>query len=200
MNLTPSADVPNSIFTMINNLMSHSREMMGASDASLGNVNPDNTSAIIAVQNATAMPLEMKKRAYQQMMEKVVRSMLDIISVSYGEREILITDELGNERIEIFNWGSTREILLKLSVDIGDANYWDPNTQATMLERLLQAKMITDPVMFVDHMPDGLLKDKDRLLAEMKEARKNAVQQMPGGDAALAAGAAAGGLPLPEMP
>ncbi|MBP1556972.1 MAG: hypothetical protein J6A76_03560, partial [Oscillospiraceae bacterium] len=71
VNLTPSADVPNSIFTMINNLMSHSREMMGASDASLGNVNPDNTSAIIAVQNATAMPLEMKKRAYQQMIEKV---------------------------------------------------------------------------------------------------------------------------------
>lgn len=200
MNLTPSADVPNSIFTMINNLMSHSREMMGASDASLGNVNPDNTSAIIAVQNATAMPLEMKKRAYQQMIEKVVRSMLDIISVSYGEREILITDELGNERIELFDWGSLKDVLLKLSVDIGDANYWDPNTQATMLERLLQAQVITDPVMFVDHMPDGLLKDKDRLLAELKEARQNAMQQMPGGDAALAAGAAAGGLPLPEMP
>ena len=134
------------------------------------------------------------------MIEKVVRSMLDIISVSYGEREILIPDELGNERIELFDWGSLKAVLLKLSVDIGDANYWDPNTQATMLERLLQAQVITDPVMFVDHMPDGLLKDKDRLLAELKEMKQNAMQQMPGGDAALAAGAAAGGLPLPEMP
>ena len=200
MALTPSADVPSSVFTMIDSLMTNSREMMGASDASLGNINPDNTSAIIAVQNATAMPLEMKKRGYQQMLEKVVRSMLDIITVHYGVRDVLVTDELGNEQMVSFDWGTLREQIYKLSVDVGDANYWDPNSQASMLERLLNAGIITDPVMFLDHIPDGLLKDKERLKAELKEVQKNAMSQMPSGNAGMAAGGALGGIPMPQMP
>ena len=200
IDLTPATDLPNSVFTMIDSLMSNSREMMGASDASLGNVNPDNTSAIIAVQNATAMPLEMKKRGYQQMVEKDIRSSLDIMTVHYGVRDVLVTDELGNESVVSFDFASLKDVLVKLSVDVGDANYWDPNTQASMIERLWTAGVITDPVMLLDHMPDGLLKDKERLLAELKEAQKNAMSQMPVGDAALAAGGEAGSLPMPQMP
>jgi hypothetical protein len=69
-----------------------------------------------------------------------------------------------------------------------------------MLERLLGAGIITDPVMFLDHMPEGLLVDKQRLIAELKEAQSNAMSQMPIGDAAMAAGGAAGGIPMPQMP
>ena len=182
--LTPSADIPNSVFTMANSLLSQSREMMGASDASLGNINPDNTSAIIAVQNATAMPLELKKREYQRLIEKVVRSMLDIISTDYGTRSVLVSDELGNEQEVLFNWESLKTVLYKLSCDIGDINYWDPKSQAQMLENLWGAGMfkdangIPDAVMFLEHMPDGLLKDKERLIAELKEAKNNAMSVM----------------------
>lgn len=178
--LSASADIPGSIFTMANNLLTQSREMMGASDASLGNINPDNTSAIIAVQQATAMPLELKKRQFGQMIEKVVRSMLDIITVTYGWREILVTDDVGNETLALFDWGSLRDELFKLSVDIGDTNYWDPNTQATMLERLLQSGIISEPLLFLEHMPDGLLKDKDRLIAQLRQAQTQ-IPAMPQG-------------------
>lgn len=204
--LTPSADIPNSVFTMANSLLSQSREMMGASDASLGNINPDNTSAIIAVQNATAMPLELKKREYQRLIEKVVRSMLDIISTDYGVRTILVSDELGNEQEVLFNWESLKSVLYKLSCDIGDINYWDPKSQAQMLENLWGAGMfndangIPDAVMFLEHMPDGLLKDKERLIAELKEAKNNAMPVMQNPMPVSAEGAGAGDIPLPAMP
>lgn len=198
--LTPSADIPASIPATIRDLLSHSREMMGASDASLGNINPDNTSAIIAVQNATAMPLELKKREYQRMMEKVIRSMLDIISASYGMREICVADELGNERLETFDFSSLKGMLFKLSCDIGDVNRWDPRAQAAMLEKMLERGVIADPVLFLDHMPDGILKDKERLIAELKEERGNAMPVMQNTGPAYAAGAIGGNLPLPQMP
>lgn len=203
---TPSSDIPSGVFTLINNLMSHSREMMGASDASLGNIDPDNTSAIIAVQNATAMPLELKSRAYKQFIEKTVRSSLDIVGCDYGVRKILVSDELGNERFETVNWESLKTVLYKLSCDIGDINYWDPKSQAQMLENLWGAGMfkdangIPDAVMFLEHMPDGLLKDKERLIAELKEAKNNAMSVMQNPNAIGAAGAGAGGLPMPAMP
>lgn len=43
------------------------KELMGASDAALGNIKPDNTSAIIAVQKATAVPLELVRQSYYQL-------------------------------------------------------------------------------------------------------------------------------------
>ena len=203
--LTPSADIPNSIFTMANSLLSQSKEMMGASDASLGNINPDNTSAIIAVQNATAMPLELKKREYQRFIEKTVRSMLDIISTDYGVRDILVSDDLGNEQIVSFDWSGLKDVLYKLSCDIGDINYWDPKSQATMLENLWGAGMFNnaagmpDAVLFLEHMPDGLLKDKERLIAELKGARNNGMPVMQNPNAIDAQGIGAGNIPLPAM-
>ena len=58
----------------------------------LGNVRPDNTSAIIAVQQAAAVPLELQKRAFYQFVEDYVRVMIEIMSVDYGTR-IVNVDE-----------------------------------------------------------------------------------------------------------
>ena len=52
--------------------ISVTRDLMGASDAALGNVSPNNTSAIIAVQNATAIPLELVKQEYYSFTERFV--------------------------------------------------------------------------------------------------------------------------------
>ena len=203
---TPQSDIPAGVFTMINNLMTHSREMMGASDASLGNVDPDNTSAIIAVQNATAMPLEMKKRSYQQFMEKTIRSMLDVISTDYGTRQILVTDKMGNERLETYDFNSLKNVLYKLSCDIGDINYWDPKSQATMLENLWREGLFTDvngipnKTLFLEHMPDGLLKDKERLIAKLKGGDGNGMPGVQNPNAIDPQGIGAGTVPMPAMP
>ncbi|MFQ7004766.1 MAG: hypothetical protein ACLRRT_14530 [Ruthenibacterium lactatiformans] len=45
-------------------MIEYTRDTMGASDAALGNVTPDNTSAIIAVQKATSMPLELQRQDF----------------------------------------------------------------------------------------------------------------------------------------
>lgn len=84
------ADVSEQVSEVIEKIVSMTRDFMGASDAALGNVKPDNTSAIIAVQQASAIPVELNRRGFYDFVEQYVRIMIDIMRANYGEREVYI--------------------------------------------------------------------------------------------------------------
>ena len=52
MQLFKADDMSDSLMELVEKTISYTKEFMGASDNSLGNVSPDNTSAILAVQRA----------------------------------------------------------------------------------------------------------------------------------------------------
>lgn len=195
------ADIPASVFTMIQNLAADTRDAMGASDAALGNVNPDNTSAIIAVQQATAVPLELKKRGFEDFCESIIRSMLDIIIADYGERDIVVADELGNEQMVRFNFEMLADKVVKLKIDVGGVAYWTPDLQAKQMENLLTGGIIKKRSQFIENLPDGILANKQKLLAEIKreEEQENAMQQMQSGNAGFAQGGGNPDMALPQM-
>lgn len=80
------------VMQTIDSIISMTRDFMGASDAALGNVRPDNTSAIIAVQQATGIPLELQRRAFFDFVEKYVRIMVDMMRAYYGIRTVTVSD------------------------------------------------------------------------------------------------------------
>lgn len=201
MVISGSADIPASTIPMIKAMMTDTKDMMGASDAALGNVNPDNTSAIIAVQQATAVPLELKKRAFQQFIEDIVRSMLDIITEDYGERSIVVSDALGNESLEWFDFNALKDKVLRLKIDVGGTSYWTPELQARQVENLWNSKIIKSRRQFIENLPDGVLENKAKLLAEIKQEEEtvNAMQQMQGGNAGITPGTELFGDAMPAL-
>lgn len=203
--VSAAADIPQSTIPMIDSMMSNTRDMMGASDAALGNISPDNTSAIIAVQQATAVPLELKKRSFGQFVESIVRSMLDIIVTDYGVREIAVADAMGNRSAEVFDFSSLRESVVKLKIDIGSTPYWTPETQAKQMENLWHEQIIRKRSQLLENMPDGLLPNKAKLLAEIRVEEEqeaviqNAMRQMSSGVPPDAAGGGQGAVPVPAV-
>lgn len=83
-------DMSNQVLEMIDKVIAYTRDTMGASDAVLGNVKPDNTSAIIAVQKATSMPLELQRQDFYTFVEDSVRVWLDMMAQNYGVRPVRI--------------------------------------------------------------------------------------------------------------
>lgn len=81
-------DMSSQVLQMIDTIINYTRETMGVSDAALGNVKPDNTSAIVATQKATSMPLELQKQAFYSFVEDSVRIWLDMMAVNYGVRMV----------------------------------------------------------------------------------------------------------------
>lgn len=79
-------DMSSQVLVMIDKVIAYTRDTMGASDAALGNVSPDNTSAIIAAQKATSMPLELQRQDFYTFVEDSVRVWMDMMAQNYGVR------------------------------------------------------------------------------------------------------------------
>lgn len=173
---TKAVDFSNQIMPFLEQVMSNTKELMGASDTALGDVNPDNTSAIIAVSEASAMPLEIQKLGFHDFVEDCMRIILDIMACYYGTREVLI-DVDGQPTYESFAFDQLHGINYKLNVDVGTAAYWSELTQQQTLDNLFTAKIISDPIDYLEAIPAKNLKGKDVLIQKLKAERERQMQQ-----------------------
>ena len=83
------------VMTLLEQMKRDTLELMGASDTALGNVKPENTSAIVPVQQATIAPLELVKMEFYRFVEDCVRIFVDLMRVHYGVRTVCLTDDAG---------------------------------------------------------------------------------------------------------
>lgn len=162
------ADMSPQVMELIERLSQKTLEFMGSSDAALGTVVPENTSAIIATQKATAMPLELQRMDFYNFVEDCMRVILDIIRACYGVREVALEEE-GNTVISEFDLGAVEQTELALKVDIGAAAYWSEVMQLQTLDNLFEKGIIPDAVSYLESVPDSYVRGKSRLIEKLKQ-------------------------------
>jgi hypothetical protein len=176
-----------SISNVIGEVISYTRDFMGTNDASAGNVRPDNASAIIALQNADTVPLELTRQAYNAFIEDIVRNIVDMMHANYGTRliEMQYTDEMGKlKEIEgEFNFDDLDDANLRISVDIGAASMWSEITQMDSINAIFTSGIMDDLnrfKLYLDVVPDKYLNAKAKMLAwiDDQEAALNAAPQV----------------------
>lgn len=166
---TVTADMSSQVLQMIDNVISYTRDTMGASDAALGNVKPDNTSAIIATQKASAMPLELQRMSFYQFVEDYIRIFLEMMVENYGPREVVCPDQAGNPVKLVFDFGRLKNLCLKLNIDIGASTYWSELMQVQTTDNLFSKGIITDAVTYLEAIPSGYIKNKAEIVKKLKE-------------------------------
>ncbi len=184
------ADMSNQVLVLIDKVIQNTLEFMGASDAALGNINPQNTSAIIATQKASAMPLELQKLEYRRFTEEYIKTLVDMMSVDYGLREVQ-SDEDG--MVEFFDFGSEDSAELSMKIDIGSAAYWSELMQVQTLDNLFAKGVITDAVTYLEGIPEQYLKNKSKIIAKLR----NDMESLPV-QAALPPELPADAMPMPQ--
>lgn len=169
-----TADLSAQLLDLVDRTINYTKEFLGASDAALGNVKPDNTSAIIAVQKANAVPLELQRLAYYQFCEDYVRVMIDMMRADYGIRSVIAdTDGSGIKRPVTLDFGAINADALELNIDIGSSAYWSELTQIQTLDSLFGKGVISDAVTYLDAMPDKYVPGKQKIIEQLK-ARQQA--------------------------
>lgn len=180
-----SMPLPTDATALTQNLLDTVKNVAGANDAALGNIkNPDNTSAIVAVQQATAAPLSLSKLAYYQFVEDYTRIIIDMMHAYYGIREVKITDQQPNAMGEIeqvtrtglYDFSQLPVDALDLNINIGAASYWAETLQTATLDNLMNAQIIPNPVEYLERVPEGMVRDKPGLIDAVKRAQEKAAQ------------------------
>jgi hypothetical protein len=173
-----------SISNVIGEVITYTRDFMGTNDASSGNVRPDNALAIIALQNADTVPLELTRQAYNGFIEDIVRIIVDMMHAYYGTRyvEHSVRDEMTGEMIDEqipFNFDELSGENLRINVDIGAASMWSEITQMDALNSLFTSGIMDDPRKFrlyIEIVPDKYVPGKAKLLqwCDEMDAQMNA--------------------------
>ncbi len=187
-----SPDFSSQVMQLIDSTVNYTKDTMGASDAALGNVRPENTSAIIAVQQATAVPLEIQRLAYYDWIEDIVREIIDVMANNYGKRTVKVTEQEAEglglvEKVVDPMTGQVAEQLstslevdfeglkyvnYNLDVSIGQSTYWNETTQIQTMDNLFSKGIITDPVVYLEGIPDKYVPNKAKIIEDLKKAQQ----------------------------
>ena len=213
-NLQP-AEMSNQIFTLIDKAMAYTKECLGATDAQMGNVKPDNTSALMVLQTNAEVPLENIRSGVYEWIEDIGGILLDFMGTYYGTRPVVVDQEFkefitgpdGTPQIDPqtgqmmtqnivrkvlkeFDFSQFKHLWLNLRVDVGATTYFSEIAMTQTLDNL-RADGTLDVIQYLERIPEKLIPKKQELIDELKG------RIAEGKQANAAAGAA---LPQPGSP
>lgn len=149
------------IASLINNTLTQS----GINSAVLGDVRPDNTSAIIAVREAAIMPLQVVQNRFYVFCEDIARIWAEFWITQYGKRALKIEDERGVWYLP-FDGDRYRDVLLSVRVDVGASSLWSETRSVETLDNLFDRQII-DAVQYLSRLPKGTVPNLGGLLREL---------------------------------
>lgn len=156
--------------------MNMTRELMGATDAALGNVDATNTSAIIALQESSAMPLEIQRRALYKAVEDLGMIWLDYIMHYYDRHRMMMWREEGILRGSMLDVALYSDVIFSCSVNAGMTGYWSEVASLNTLENLLKNGHITLE-QYLERLPEGYIISKEALIEDCRRAREEALNE-----------------------
>ena len=209
-NLQP-ADMSNQILTVIDRAISYTKDCMGATDAQLGNVKPDNTSVLMVLQSNAEVPLENIRAGLHEWVEDIGAILLDMMGTYYGKRPIVkdrMMDEpvigtdgnpaidpntgmmqmqsVSRRVVEDFDFAQFKHLWFNIRADVGATSYYSEIAMTQTLDNLRSAGVL-DVIQYLERVPDKLIPKKGELIDELKKAA-NQPKQTAGAEMPLQGG------------
>ena len=188
LNTTQPAQMSTDVDKLQNDLISITRELAGAGDIATGEVNPESASgkAILAVQNASRMPMNEQLETLKDSIDQLAKVWLDMWK-TYAENGLQIEYETKDELT-----GQTSTQLVKVSaeildklqadvkVDITPKSPYDKYAQEVSIENMLKAgyfnaEKLSELEVYVDLLDDDSSMPKQKMEEAIKHIK--AVQE-----------------------
>ncbi len=148
-------------------LCSSTLSSSGANDAALGNLKPDNATAIIQMRKAALQPMQIQMNRFYDFIEDVARIWADFWMHYYGTRKLKVTSN-GETQYLTFNAERYKNLLITARIDVGSTTMYDEPVIVSTLDALLSAQII-NPLQYLERMPKGMIPDVSGLIDDLKE-------------------------------
>ena len=168
-------------FNMFERTISLTKELMGANDGALGNINPENASgkAILAVMEQSAVPLDGVKRRFYNYIEDNALIWADMWRVYHSNDEKIVTvKEDGEEELQTYSIDAEawNKLMLNVKVEVGPSSRWSELVMTQILDNLLGQQMI-DLEFYVNAMPTSSGFPKSQMLRYLEQLKERQAQQ-----------------------
>ena len=161
---------------LINLSVKYSQEFLGASDVALGNSRPDNAAAVIALQRAAAVPMELTRQDLMESIEDLGRIYIDFMGAYYGQRYVSTKDpQFGENVLTVVDFSVLQDIPMTIDLDAGASAYWSEIASMQTMDNLLQQGKIS-AIEYIKRLPAGMISDRDKLIAIMEQEQRMQMQ------------------------
>ena len=147
----------------------------GANDAALGNLRPDNATAIVQAREAAIAPMQMYQNRFYSANEDVARIWADFWISLYGKRSIKINNN-GNTEYMVFDAERYKDLVITARIDVGASTLWSEAVSIANLGNLLTAQQI-DFIEYLERIPKGLIPNVNGLINTRKQQKMQMQQQ-----------------------
>lgn len=189
------ASISPQVYQFIESTIAMTKELVGATEAALGETRPDNAAALTMLQKAAQTANESTKQDLYNAVEELFRIYLEFIGEYYGKRYVDAppTEEMKQaaqfvgqpapESVPVefdFKVFKKHEFLIKL--DTGASAFYSQIMAIQTLDNLLMNGHIT-PIQYLERIPGEYIPGKAELISEMKEAaeQQKMLQQIQSG-------------------
>ena len=187
------ADMSNQIVGVIDKAMEYIRECLGATDAQMGRVRPDNTSALMVLQSSSEVPLENPRQNMLEWLEDIAKILLDMMGTYYGRRPLVrsrefqepvtgpdgapVIDEMTGQMkmktmtrrvMEEFDFRQLKHLWFNISVNAGATTFYSEIAMVQTLDNLRRDGTL-EIIDYLERIPDKLIPRKQELIDAIKQ-------------------------------
>lgn len=161
----------NGYMELIDSAVNLTKELMGATESALGNLEANNTSAILALQETSRLPLAQVRSAYYQCITDLANIWADMMCAYYPSERLLPCygkDGISARGVE---FSLIKNDMISAEVEIGEISRFSAASSQSILDKLFDGGHI-GPVEYVKMLPPGTLGNRDGFIEEMSKREK----------------------------
>lgn len=191
-NLQP-ADMSNQIIMAIDKAVSYTKDCLGATDAQMGNVKPENTSALMVLQSNAEVPLENTRAGLYEWLEDIGGILLDMMGTYYGVRPIvrdrvfeepvlgpdgapmlnpmtgmMTTNKISRKVLVPYDFSLFKHMWHNVRVNSGATTYYSEIAMVQTLDNLRRDGTL-EVIDYLERIPDKLIPRKAELVRDLRE-------------------------------
>lgn len=148
---------------IVDSAVTLTKELMGATESALGNVEARNTSAILALQETSRIALDNIRFSFYRCIEDLANVWADMISAYYPS-DRLLPCKSGNEVYSrSIDTSDIKHAFLSARIDVCELSRYSSVNVQNMLDKLLDGGHIT-ATEYIKRLPAGLISDREELI------------------------------------
>ena len=156
---------------LINSAVTLTKELMGATESALGNIEANNTSAILALQETSRIPLTQIRSAYYRCIEDLANIWADMTCAYFPPERLLPCRTKDGTSTRNADLSALKNDVLSAEIEVIEISRFSAASVQSILDKLFDSGHLT-PEQYVRRLPSGTFIDKDEFINNLANQRK----------------------------
>jgi hypothetical protein len=149
---------------LIDNVIEMTKDMMGATEAALGDAPAHNTSAILTLQEASKLSLQQVSSEFCRCIGELASIWADMLcTYCHPDRLLVSESSLGEPEANGLDYALLKNELLRANAQISNVSTYTPAATVALLDKLLEQGQL-NVTQYLELLPPGTVTNPERML------------------------------------